>query len=141
MRVTLTELPLLLRKAPTMALTATAATDAAVKAAQDVPSLIANLNTIDPALGQQLTGKALLASKTPWGTIVGTAVGWGVAHFGLACTAAVTTACWSQSTDDVVTGALTLLGTLIGSYIMRAVTKAPISGLVTPASAPAKAAP
>lgn len=94
------------------------ARDRAIADAKDLPSLINNVSAVDPALASQLTGKALLASKTPWGTIAGGVVGWLVSHYGLG---------WDQATCDVVAGACVLLA----SYAMRYVTAAPITGVVS----------
>lgn len=117
----------------TIATTASSKVNAAIAAADNVQQLITGLKMIDPLLGQQIAGKTLASSTTPWGTIAGTIVGFAIAHYGLACTAATTLAsgCWTQETVDIVTGAGTILGTLIGSYIMRWFTTAPIAGLVS----------
>ncbi len=108
-------------------ITSTQATNAAVKAAQDVPGLIANLNALDPALGQQLTGKALLASKTVWGGIAIPVVTYVAGRFGFG---------WDENTCDIVAGAAIALCT-IG---FRAVTNSPISGLFSAPPAPPAAA-
>ncbi len=72
----------------------------------------------DPkALAEQLTGKALIASKTPWGTLAGGIVGFLVARYGLG---------WDQGTQTLVAGA----GVLVGSYIMRWITTSPITSMI-----------
>lgn len=103
----------------------------AVKAAQDMPHLVAMLQTADPTLAQQIEGKSLVASKTPWGTLVCSAVAFFATKYGLACTAAVTTNCWSNDTVDLVGGLAAMGGALVGSYIMRSITSAPITGVLT----------
>ena len=137
-----------------MTITATQAINSAVSAAKDVPDLIAKLNAIDPALGQQLAGKGLAWSKTPWGTLAGTAIGWAIPHYGLACAAvafgataaaaaAQTTGCWSDDTVNTIEGVGVVIGTLVGSYVMRWVTNSPIAGwfaAAPPAPPAAKAA-
>jgi hypothetical protein len=97
-----------------------AVTDA-VKAAQDSPSLVQNLAAISPVLAQQITGKPLAASKSPIGTVLVAAAAWASAKYGFG---------WDASTDTLVGG----IGALIGGYLMRSITSAPITGLFsTPA--------
>ena len=95
-----------------------AARDRAIADAKDLPSLINNVSAVDPALAASLTGKALLASKSPWGSLAGGIVGWLVSHYGLG---------WDQATCDLVAGACVLAA----SYVMRYITAAPITGVVT----------
>lgn len=118
-----------------MSYTKGAVVDRAVNAAQDVPDLISRWETIAPELAAQLKPKALAASKTPWGTIVGTILGWAIPHYGLACTAVVTTKCWSPDTVTYVTGFGVILGTMLGAYVMRYISGTPISGILTPGPA------
>lgn len=110
-----------------------AATSAAITAARDLPTLINNLQSANPQLAAQLVPQALAASRTPWGTIVGTGVGWAVAHYGLACSvaSAAVANCWSQDTINIMTGVGVIVGTLVGSYIMRYISVSPIKGLFT----------
>lgn len=91
--------------------------DQLVADARSVPDLIAKAKDLDPTLAEQLTGKALVASKTPWGVLVAGIVGWGVAHWGLG---------WSSDTTDLVAGA----AVVVGAYAMRWITRAPITGIV-----------
>ena len=95
----------------------TKAVDAAVAAAKDLPDLVHKLDKVAPDLAQQLTGKALLASKTPWGTLLTALIAYAAAKYGLG---------WDQSTDELVAG----VGLLIGAYAMRWVTTSPISGIL-----------
>lgn len=99
------------------------ARDDAIAAAQNLPTLVAGLKAADPALAQSLEGKALLASKSPWGTLAGGIVAWLAAHYGLG---------WDQATCDLVAGA----GVLVAAYLMRKITAAPISGIVTTGTNP-----
>ncbi len=104
----------------------TRAADEAVAAAKDVPDLVAKLKLADPALAAQIEGKALLRSKTPWGTLACAVVAYASTRWGLG---------WDPSTDALIAGC----GLVLGSYAMRAITSVPISGLLrhTPV-APAK---
>ena len=99
-------------------ITDTPAVNAAIKDAQSLPALVATLQTVDPAMAQQIEGKALLASKTPWGTLLTAAVAYVAARYGLG---------FDQTTDALIAG----VGVLVGSYAMRAVTSSPISGWFT----------
>ena len=112
-----------------MALTATPAVNQAIAAAHDLPSLISELNAVDPALATQIEGKALIASKTPWGTLAAAVVAWAAARYGLG---------WDADTDALVAG----LGLVAGSFAMRAITTSPIAGWFAkaPAVAPSPAA-
>lgn len=94
----------------------TKAADEAVAAAKDVPDLVDKLKLADPALAAQIEGKALLASKTPWGTLACAVAAYASGRWGLG---------WDASTDALVAGGALVLG----SYAMRYVTSAPISGL------------
>lgn len=93
------------------------AADRAVAAAQSVPDLVNKLQAADPALAQQLEGKALLASKTPWGTLACAGVAYAAAKWGLH---------WDETTVDLVAGG----GLVVGAYLMRAVTASPIAGFI-----------
>lgn len=90
-------------------------TNKAIAAAQDVPTLIKGLQAANPALAEQLTGKPLLASRTPWGTLAVAGVSWLASRYGLG---------WDDTTCAVVAGA----GVLAGAYAMRAITTSPIAG-------------
>lgn len=97
---------------------ATPQTNGAVSRSSTLLELVANLRTADPALAQQIEGKSLLASRTPWGTLLAGIIAWGAAHYGL-----------NLSPDAQVE--LAGLGVVIGSYAMRYVTAAPISSIVS----------
>jgi hypothetical protein len=109
-------------------LNSTAANDAIVKAAQDVPTLLAGLAIVDPDLAKQLTGKPLVQSTAPIGPLIGLGVGWFVQHYGLACTAAVATGCWTESTTNAVSAGVLIVATALGAYIGRTFASAPIKG-------------
>lgn len=100
----------------TIATAPAAPVNAAIRAAQDVPSLVANIKAVDPGLADQLTDKALVYSKTPWGTLAVAGVSWLASRYGLG---------WSPEVCALV-GAL---GLLVGSYTMRYVSSSPIGGL------------
>ncbi len=104
---------------------------AAINGAEDVPAAIKAIAALSP----DFAPKALLASRSPAGTLVGTVVGWAVAKYGLACSAAAAASagCWDATTVNVVTGVLVLAGTAIGAYVMRYITSKPI-GSVLPKS-------
>src|SRR5580658_3740546 len=93
-----------------------AQTNAAVRAAQDMPALVANLRTVNPDLAQQIEGKALIASKSPWGTLACSAVGFLAAKYGLTCTVASAAAanCWTPDTVNLIGGAAAMAGAFIG---------------------------
>ncbi len=99
-----------------MSATKTSLTDTAVAAAKNLPDLVANLKQIDSPLAQQIEGKPLAASRTPWGTLATGVVAWLAAKYGLG---------WDEQTCALVAGAATLLG----GYAMRLITSAPITGL------------
>ena len=109
-----------------------AAINDAVKAAQNLPDLVAKVQTLDPAFADAITGKALAASKSPWGTLLCSAVAWLAAKYGLTCTAAAAaaTSCWSADTVNLVGGLAAMGGAVVGAYIMRAFTRGPITGVV-----------
>jgi len=66
---------------------------------------------------EELRGKALIASKSPWGTLAGGVIGWIVARYGLD---------WDTETSGIVAG-LAVLG---AAYVMRYFTKEPITGVL-----------
>lgn len=105
-----------------MSQTQPATVNEAVAAARTLPDLVTKLNAVDPALAQQIEGKALLASKTPWGTLAATAVAYLATKYSLH---------WDQGTCELVAGA----ALLIGAYIMRAISAGgPITSLFAKAT-------
>jgi|SRR5882724_9922115 len=97
----------------------------AVANAQHMQGLVERLRAVDPALAQAIEGKALIASKTPWGTAVATLAAYISSKYALG---------WDESTDELVA----LGGMLVGSYIMRMISPARITGIVTPTPLPAR---
>lgn len=91
--------------------------DIAIQDAKNLPDLIAKLEKIDPTLAQQFSGKALLASRSPWGVLVSAILGWLVTHYGLG---------WSDDTVAIVDGLIILAS----SYGMRYITRAPITSVM-----------
>lgn len=101
--------------APNSAGLPTTSTDQITAMARDVPDLIAKAATVDPDLASKWTGKALVASKTPWGTLAGGIVAWLASKYGFG---------WDQATTDLVAGA----GVLVMSFVMRSISELPITG-------------
>ncbi len=99
----------------------TTVTDQVIAQAKDLPDLIQKASTFDPALAAKFTGQALLASRSPWGTLAGGIVAWLVSHYSLG---------WDDATCSMVAGA----GVLVGAYVMRWVTKHPITGILRAAT-------
>jgi hypothetical protein len=91
--------------------------DEAVAEARSLPDLINRLEQLDPALALQLTGKALIYAKTPWGALASGIIGFLVAHYSLG---------FDPATTNFVAG----LSVLVGSYIMRYITSVPITGIL-----------
>ena len=112
-------------------ISATPAVNFAVAEAKSLPMLITNLEAIDPDLVKQLETKPLIASRTPWGVALASLIGMAAAHYGIGL---------DTNIDALLSGALVLLFTLAGSYLMRRVTKQPVAGIVaTPGSTPPNA--
>jgi hypothetical protein len=102
------------------ALSATAAVNEAIAAANSLPNLIANLHALNPELADQLESKPLLASRSPWGTLAAGVIAWASTRYGFG---------FDETTCSLVSG----IAVLIGSYSMRAITKKPVAGIfVTP---------
>ena len=99
-----------------MTLTVTTVEDLAVRDARTLPELVDKLQVVNPTLAAALVGKSLAASRTPWGTLLLPVVAYVAARFGLG---------WTPDVDALVAG----VAVLIGSYAMRVVTSAPITGL------------
>lgn len=92
--------------------------------AKDLPSLIQTAKAVDPDLAASLTPKALLASKSVWGSAASLMVGWAVTKWGLG---------WDADTCALVTGLLVMGVTAA----LRAVTRSPIGGVFTAGKQPA----
>lgn len=91
--------------------------DQIIADAKSLPDLINTAKSVDPQLAASLTPKALLASKSPAGTLASGIVAWLVPRYGLG---------WDQATCDLVAGA----AVLAGGYAMRYITTSPISGIL-----------
>jgi len=90
--------------------------DKAVNAAKDLPSLITQFKAIDPTLAKQLQGKALIASKSVWVTLLTPAVTFLATKYGLG---------WDNDTiKDVAVGL-----TVAAATIMRYISVSPITGI------------
>ena len=100
---------------------ASPAVNRAIAAANDVPSLVANLQQIDPALATQITGKALVASKSVYYPAASAAVVYLVARYSLT---------WDPATVELVSGLLALVATVVVSAVCRYVTNSPITSWV-----------
>lgn len=81
-------------------------------------STVAAADTVVEAVDPGITGKALVASKTPWGVLAAYGVTFLGAHYGLGL---------DPGTTGVVAGA----AVLAGSYAMRYITSVPITGLLS----------
>ncbi len=94
--------------------------DDVIAAATDLQGLVNGMKAVDPTLAASLVEKPLAQSKTPWGTLLAGVVTWVSAKYGFG---------WSPEMCAVVGGA----GVLVGSYLMRAISTGPISGIFTKA--------
>lgn len=111
--------------------------NALIEDAKGLPDLIEKAKVADPQLADFLLGKSLIASKTPWGVLAGSGIGFLATHYGLACAAnSVATNCWTPEDINLAGGFAAMAGAFIGSYIMRYVTSAPISGLFSRGTTP-----
>ncbi len=104
------------------------AINAAIGAANDLPSLIAGLKQVYPSLAQQLTGKGLLLTKSSYGPALIGAVSYAAA---LLCLH------WDDNTCAIVAG----FAVYASSTLIRRVTNSPITGWLRPAPIPAAPAP
>ena len=97
--------------------------DTLVRDARSVPDLIAKAKTVDPALAEQLTGKALFTSKSPPGIAIAAVIAWASTKYGFG---------WDEATVDM----LTLVSGVVAAYAMRAITSAPIASLFSKPTVP-----
>ena len=97
------------------------AIDKAIATSASKTELVDKLQVVAPDLAAALVGKALIASKSPWGTIAGTVIGYVVAKYVLG---------WDENTQQVLAGAVVLAFTAAAAYIMRYFTSAPIVAIV-----------
>jgi hypothetical protein len=87
------------------------------------PACWPDSRAINSPLADQITGKSLVASKTPIVTLLVTAAAWASTKWGLG---------WSDAVDEAVAG----FALLVASYVMRYVSTLPITGLFQKQSAP-----
>ena len=97
-----------------------------IAGAKDGPTLLAGLQTVDPALVTALTTNGKALGLNPIGGIIAAGVAWLVTKYGLG---------WSPDVQTIVVG---LIG-LAGSEAVRVFKSSPFDGLLAK-SAPAKAA-
>ena len=97
--------------------------DSAISVSHSKAELVGHLEREDEVadVAQSLEGKALLASRSPWITVMAGTGGFLIAHhtlhFGY----------WG-------TGLVTIVSALFGGYIVRVSTRAPITGIIRPGS-------
>jgi hypothetical protein len=91
--------------------------DQIIADAKSLPDLISKAQALDPDLAKQLTGKALLASKSIWGNAVALVVGWAVTRYAIG---------WDQDTCALATGVVTMGVTVAARWV----TTQPISGVL-----------
>ena len=109
------------------------ATNAAISLARNAPELLAGLQAVNPAVAAQLTGTVATYSRSASAPLVGAAVGWIAAHFGLMCSAAAAANCWTADTVTTVTALCVAAGTSLSALGMHWLSKAPTRALVAPA--------
>lgn len=110
--------------APTVANMPTPPASAAVRAANSLPQLVANLETVDPGLAKQIQGSSALASKTLWGHLIIVLISAAAAKYGVN---------WDNSFDAELATGLMMGAQALWGVIARLITKSPITGVVTPA--------
>lgn len=120
---------------PTQSTTTRAfATNTAMNAARDLPDAIAKLEKVDPALAAQLTGSLATYFKAGASPVAAGVAGWlvgqAVGAAGLACSAAVTTSCWSPEFQSAASNVLALVFTAAGALVMHWWSKAPARAVV-----------
>jgi hypothetical protein len=85
--------------------------------ARDLPSLVATLQQADPVLAQQITGKALFASRSFWGNFLVPGVAYAAGRYGLG---------WDHDTCAIVAGGILV----VTSAVLRYMTTSPITSWV-----------
>jgi hypothetical protein len=91
--------------------------DRLVSDARSLQDLIARAELADPVFAAALKGKALIASKSVWGTLATMGLSWAAGRYGLALDA---------DAAAMVSGALVMITTTV----MRLITAGPITGIV-----------
>lgn len=97
--------------------------DSAVAHAKSLPELIRYFQTVAPDLATAMNGKALIASKSPWGVLLSTGATWAVTHYGLG---------WDQDTTAMASGGVLMAA----SYVMRYISSGRITGIIKPTAPP-----
>jgi hypothetical protein len=118
-------------------------TDRAVAAARSGAQLLANFQQVNPALAEQLTGSVATYSKSGAAPLVGAAIGWGAAHYGLMCSAstAAVAGCWTDATVTLVTAICIAAGTALSAGGMHWLAKAPARAALASSPAPPASEP
>ncbi len=93
----------------TVTATNSAAVDVVVKTAQNLPQLVAGLETVAPTLATALTQEAASIHAAPWGGAAVAAVAYAVSYLGLG---------WSQDFDALVVGAAYMAGSYLVPYVL-----------------------
>jgi hypothetical protein len=91
--------------------------DRIIEQAKSLPDLISKAETFDPRLAKILTGKALVASKSVWGTPVTAGISWAASYYGLG---------WDAEACALVSGAMVVAA----SAALRYVTVGPVTGIL-----------
>lgn len=91
--------------------------DRVIEQARSMPDLISKAQTFDPGLAKMLKGKALIASKTVWGTAATMAISWGASRYGLG---------WDAETCALISFVLTSAAT----GLLRTITSGPVTGII-----------
>ena len=101
----------------------TAATNDVIKVARDAPELLAGFQAANPALAAQLTGSLATYLKSGGAPLVGTAIGYLVAHYALG---------WSQGDIDLATEICCAIGAAVVSAANHWWSKAPARAMLAP---------
>lgn len=98
------------------------AIDAAIAQSNSKPELIGHLERAGAGdVAESIEGKALIAARSPWGVIIFYIIGVLLGKYGIAL---------SPEHTQILAGAFVL----VGGYVMRIITHAPITGIVNPQS-------
>ena len=99
----------------------TKAVDFAVSQAKSLPELIAGFEVVDPTLAESLKTKTLLASKSPWAQLVGSAVSIMCVKYTIGL---------DDSTQQMIAGGVVIVVNWVIALVMRYMTRGPIAGIV-----------
>jgi hypothetical protein len=95
--------------------------DNAIADAKDLPSLVDGLRTADPNLAAAITGKSLVASRTPGAILLTSGVTYLAGRYGLG---------WDADFCALVASGVLLAA----SYVMRAISSARITSILPKAT-------